>query len=76
MHTMDLRVLIKVHGSLFGAKNHAMKIRIHEKVSVLFNGTLNVNIYRGFTLHLYTYVYSVQVSQVEYQMTMTRIVDD
>ena len=74
MHTMDLRTLIKVHGNPFDAENHALKI--HEKVSVLFNGTLNVNIYSVFTLDLYTYVYSEEVSRAEYHMTMTRSVDD
>ena len=74
IHTMDLSAPIKVRGNPFGAGNHVLKI--HEKVSVLFNGTLNVNIYSVFTLHLYTYVYSEQVSQAEYQMKMTKIVDD
>ena len=55
----------KVYGNPFGAKNHALK------VSILFNGTLNVCIYSVFTLH--SFEYSEQVSQAEYQMKMTRI---
>ena len=57
MHTMDLRTLIKVHGNPFDAKNHALKI--HEKVSVLFNGTLNVT-FIVFSHCIYIHMYIVK----------------
>ena len=46
---MDLSAFIKVRGNPFGAGNH---VKLHEKVSVLFNSTLNVN----FSHYIYIHV--------------------
>ena len=56
---MDLSALIKVRGNPFGAGNH---VKIHVKVSVLFNGTLNVNFSHYIYIHMYVYSEQVAIS--------------